>query len=222
MGASLTNVTSALTQNGAKAASGSTKKILSQEDFLNLFVTQMRYQNPLEPMDNYQMASQMGQMTSVETLKNIYEAVEKLSASQTSWSNFQASGLIGKKVEFQGNGISLEQGAVSETYYQLAGPGKAVLEVYDAAGRQVWKSEIWVGDKSKQKFEWDGKNAQGVQLADGVYQLKVTAADAKGNPVSATTYGAGTVSAISLENGAFTLQIGKNKIPLKDITAILA
>jgi flagellar basal-body rod modification protein FlgD len=99
MATSLTNVSSALTQNSSTAASGKRKTVLSQEDFLNLFVTQMRYQNPLEPRDNFQMATQMAQMTSAESLKSIYEAVEKLAANQTSWSNFQASGLIGKKVE---------------------------------------------------------------------------------------------------------------------------
>ena len=141
MATSLTNVGSALTQNSSTAASGKRKTVLSQEDFLNLFVTQMRYQNPLEPMDNFQMATQMAQMTSAECLKSIYEAVEKLAANQTSWSNFQASGLIGKKVEYQGNGLTLEQGAVSEAYYQLANPGKALLQVYDGTGNLVWKSE---------------------------------------------------------------------------------
>ena len=156
MATSLTNVSSALTQSSSTAASGKRKTVLSQEDFLNLFVTQMRYQNPLEPMDNFQMATQMAQMTSAESLKSIYEAVEKLAASQASWSNFQASGLIGKKVEYQGNGITLEQGAVSEAYYQLASPGKALLQVYDGTGNLVWKSEAgfqrW--DQTEIRMEW--------------------------------------------------------------------
>ena len=218
----LTNVASASAQSSATAASGNTKKALSQEDFLNLFVTQMRYQNPLEPMDNYQMASQMGQMTSVETLKNIYEAVEKLTASQTSWSNFQASGLIGKKVEYQGNAISLEQGTVSEAYYQLASAGKVQLQVYDGSGNLVWKSEAGSKDATKQKFEWNGKNQQGIQVPDGSYYFQVSAVDEKGSSISFKTRGVGTVSGVSLENGTSSLQVGKNKISLNEITAILA
>ncbi len=222
MATSLTNVTSALSQSSSAAAKGKSKTVLTQEDFLNLFVTQMRFQNPLEPMDNYQMASQMGQMTSVETLKSIYEAVEKLTASQTSWGNFQASGLIGKKVEYQGNGLTLEQGGVSEAYYQLASPGKTLLQVYDGAGTLVWKSEAGFKDGAKQKLEWNGRNHQGVQLPDGAYFFQVSAVDQQGNPVSVTTRSVGTVSGVSLENGAASLQIGKNKISMNEITAILA
>lgn len=222
MATSLTNVNSALAQTSSTAASGKRKTVLSQEDFVNLFVTQMRYQNPLEPMDNYQMATQMAQMTSVESLKSIYEAVEKLAASQTSWSNFQASGLIGKKVEYRGNGLTLEQGAVSEAYYQLASPGKALLQVYDGTGNLVWKSEAGFKDGAKQKFEWNGRNQHGVQLPNGPYFLQVSAVDEKGNPISVTTRGVGTVSGVSLENGTPSFQVGKNKISMSEITAILA
>jgi flagellar basal-body rod modification protein FlgD len=222
MAISLAKVTSALSPSSSPAATGKSKTVLTQEDFLNLFVTQMRYQNPLEPMDNYQMASQMGQMTSVETLKSIYEAVEKLSASQTSWSNFQASGLIGKKVEYQGNAVSLGQGIVSEAYYQLASPGKALLQVYDAGGKLVWETEAGYKDANKQKFEWNGKNLQGAQLPDGAYRFQVSAVDAKGSPISVTTRGVGTVSGVSWENGTSLLQVGNNKVSMSDITAILA
>jgi flagellar basal-body rod modification protein FlgD len=182
----------------------------------------MRYQNPLEPMDNFQMATQMAQMTSAESLKSIYEAVEKLAANQTSWSNFQASGLIGKKVEYQGKAVTLEQGAVSEAYYQLASPGKALLQVYDGGGNLVWKSEAGFKDGAKQKFEWDGRSQQGVQLPDGPYFLQVSAVDGKGSPISVTTRAVGTVSGVSLENGTFSLQVGRNKVSMNEITAILA
>ena len=168
------------------------------------------------------MATQMAQMTSAESLKSIYEAVEKLAASQTSWSNIQASGLIGKKVEYQGNAVTLEQGAVSEAYYQLASPGKVLLEVYDAAGKQVWNSEAGFKDKSKQKFEWNGKDLQGVQLPDGAYLLQVSAVDENGTPISVTTRGVGTVNGVSLENGSYLLQVGRNRISMNEITAILA
>ena len=222
MATSLTNVSSTLTQSSATATSGNSKKVLSQEDFLNLFVTQMRYQNPLEPMDNYQMGSQMAQMTSVESLNNIYEAVEKLAANQTSWSNLQASGLIGKKVEFQGNAITLEQGTASEAYYQLASPGQVLLQVYNSAGNLVWKSEAGFKDTTKQKIEWNGKNQQGGQVSDGAYIFQVSAVDGNGNSVSVTTRSVGTVSGVCLENGSSSLQVGKNKISLSEITSILA
>ena len=118
--------------------------------------------------------------------------------------------------------ITLEQGAVSEAYYQLASPGKALLQVYDGTGNLVWKSEAGFKDGTKQKFEWNGRNQQGVQLPDGPYFFQVSAVDGKGSAISVTTRGVGTVSGVSLENGTSSLQVGKNKISLSEITAILA
>jgi flagellar basal-body rod modification protein FlgD len=164
----------------------------------------------------------MAQMTSTESLKSIYEAVEKLAANQTSWSNFQASGLIGKKVEYQGNAVTLEQGTVSEAYYQLASPGKVLLQVYDGTGNLVWKSEAGFKDGAKQKFEWNGRNQQGVQLPDGPYFLQVSAVDEKGSAISAKTRCVGTVKGVSLENGTSSLQVGRNRVSMNEITAILA
>ena len=135
----------------------------------------MRYQNPLEPMDNYQMASQMGQMSSVESLKKVSESLDQLVASQTSGNNFQASALIGKKVEYQGNTLTPNQGTTSEAYYQLASPGKGLIQVYNAAGDLVWQSGTGSKDTTKQKFEWNGRNQNGIPLPDGTYSFQVVA-----------------------------------------------
>ena len=75
---------------------------------------------------------------------------------------------------------------------------------------------------TKQKFEWNGKNLQGVQVSDGSYLFKVAAADGNGSSVSVTTRSVGKVSGVSLENGASSLQIGKNRISMSEISAILA
>ena len=182
----------------------------------------MRYQNPLEPMDNYQMASQMAQMSSVDGLKNISQAIDQLATNQASANNFQASGLIGKKVEYQGNTLTLNQGTASDAYYQLASPGKVFTQVYDSAGNLVWRSEAGSKDTTKQKFEWSGRNQNGTLLPDGSYSFQVVAVDGKGNSIQVTTGCAGTVSGISLENGTSSIQVGQNKISLSKITAILA
>jgi len=219
---SLTSSNSISGSVAAAATTGTRKTTLTQEDFLNLLVTQMRYQNPLEPMDNYQMASQVAQLSSVESLKNISQSIDLLATNQASANNFQASGLIGKKVEYQGNTLTLNQGTASEAYYQLASPGKVLTQVYDSAGNLVWQSEAGSKDTTKQKFEWSGRNQNGTLLPDGSYSFQVVAVDGKGNSIQVTTGCAGTVSGISLENGTSSIQVGRNKISLSKITAILA
>lgn len=212
--------------NSANATNSTTtaarKTALTQEDFLNLFVTQMRYQNPLEPMDNYQMASQMAQMSSVESLKNISNSIDQFVASQSAANNFQASGLIGKKVEYQGNTLTLSEGSAPEAYYQLPTPGKVLIQVCDSSGNLVRQIEAGSKDTTKQKFQWDGRNQNGITLPDGSYSFQVVALDGKGNSIQVTTGCTGTVNGISLENGTSSLQVGQNKISLSKITAILA
>ena len=218
----LTNSTAPSVKTAAGTTSGTRKTVLTQEDFLNLLVTQMRYQNPLEPLDNYQMASQMAQMSSVDSLKNISQAMDQFAANQASANNFQASGLIGKRVEYQGNALSLNQGTASEAYYQLASPGKVLTQVYDSAGNLVWQSEAGSKDTTRQKFEWSGRNQNGTLLPDGSYSFQVVAVDGKGSSIQVKTGCAGTVSGISLENGTSSIQVGRNKVSLSKITAILA
>jgi len=173
-------------------------------------------------MDNYQMASQVAQLSSVESLKSISQSIDQLVTSQASANNFQASGLIGKKVEYQGNALSLSQGTTSEAYYQLASPGKVLAQVYDSAGNLVWRAEAGFQDTAKHKFEWNGRNQNGTLLPDGPYLFQVVAVDGKGNSIPVTTGGVGTVSGISLENGTSSIQVGQNKISLSKVTAILA
>jgi flagellar basal-body rod modification protein FlgD len=182
----------------------------------------MKFQNPLEPMDNYQMASQVAQLSSVESLKSISQSIDQLSTSQASANNLQSSALIGKKVEYQGNTLSLTKGTTSEAYYQLSNPGKVLIQIYDGAGNLAWKSEVGFKDTSKQKFEWNGRNQNGTPLPDGTYLFQVVAMDRNGNSIPVTTGCAGLVDGISLENGNSTIQVGQNKISLSKVTAILA
>ena len=111
--------------SGSQATAGTKKNTLTQDDFLKLFTTQMRYQNPLEPLDNFQMATQLAQFNTVDSLTRMNETLTQLMAAQNSMSNVQAAGLIGKKVMAQGNRLAIQQGAVSEGMYQLTRPANS-------------------------------------------------------------------------------------------------
>jgi flagellar basal-body rod modification protein FlgD len=204
------------------ATSSAAKKTLTQDDFLKLFTTQMQFQNPLEPLDNYQMATQMSQFSSVESLNNINQGISNLLSSQTSWNNLQAQGLIGKKIEARGSGISVDQGVASMGSYQLSKPGNAIVQIYDAQGKCVRTIPVGSKDASRQKLEWDGKTQDGAALPDGSYTFRVTAVDEKGQAIPVTTYRSGPVSGVSFENGSVYFNVGSEKINFSDLTAILS
>lgn len=197
------------------------KNTLTQEDFLKLFTTQMRYQNPLEPLDNFQMATQLAQFNTVDSLTRMNEILNQLVASQNSISHLQAAGLIGKKVEAQGNRLAIQQGTVGEGVYQLGRPGNVIIQILNSQGGVVRQIDAGSRGTSRQTIAWDGKNQSGAALPDGDYTFRVIAMDSQGQSVPVTTYQIGMVEGVSLENGAITLQVNGNKVAFSDILSIL-
>ncbi|MBM4333054.1 MAG: hypothetical protein FJ117_17870 [Deltaproteobacteria bacterium] len=198
------------------------KSTLNQEDFINLFVTQLKFQNPLEPLDNFQMATQMAQMNSVQSLNNINESLNNMAANQASVSSLQAAGLIGKKVEVSGDRLIVDGGKISEGVYQLSKPGKVAIQIYDANGKLIRVIEEGTKDAAKHKLAWDGKNQNGAQMPDGTYGFKVLGLNENGQLISVNSSVIGTVTGISFENGATYLNIGAEKIKFSDISAIFS
>ena len=138
-------------------------------------------------------------------------------------SNLQAVGLIGKKVEAQGNSLSIDsQGNASGGSYQLASPGQASIQIFDANGNMVRLINEGAKDTSKQTFTWDGKDQQGNQLPAGNYTFSVSAIDGNNQPIQVTTSSIATVTGISIENGVTYLNLGSDQITINDIIAITA
>jgi len=97
------------TATNANSSSGQTQRkvTLNQEDFLNLLITQLQNQDPTAPMDSTQMASQMAQFSTLNALNDISTSLQNLNASQATLTTLQASSLIGKTVNVNGNTLSV-------------------------------------------------------------------------------------------------------------------
>lgn len=203
------------------ASTGKRKTGLNQEDFLNLFITQLRNQNPLQPMDNFQMAGQMAQFSSLESLNRIRSSLELMGAYQSSMNSLQAAGLLGKRVEIDGRSLSINGGKVSEGYYQLSKPGKVTTRIYDEKGQLVRTLEEGMKDGSRQTLTWNGKSEGGVTLPDGNYSFHVTAVDDKGQAIPVAFSRIETVTGIHFENGVIYLELGSERVTLRDVKAIL-
>ena len=212
---------SSLTNPGSATDSTKRKTTLNQEDFLNLFITQLKNQNPLEPMDYYQMASQIAQFNSLDSLNRIYESMELLNAYQSSMNSLQATGLIGKRVEVNGQSLFIQEGKVSEGYYQLSKPGKVKIQIYDNQGQLIRTLDEGMKDTGKQKLVWDGKSQEGIKQKDGKYLLQVIAVDEKGIPIPVNLSRIEIIKGVHFEDGGIYLDLGSEKITLQNIKAIL-
>jgi flagellar basal-body rod modification protein FlgD len=217
------SVTSAATTQNAQATNTSKNTTLTQQDFLQLFTKQLQYQDPLKPMDSTQMLAQMAQINTVAALSTMTQSIQNMEAYQASARSLQAIGLIGKKVEAKGNSLSIDgQGKVSEGSYQLAKAGKVYIQIFDANGNVIRVLNEGVKDSSKQTFTWDGKNLQAARLPAGDYTFSVSAVDANNQPIQVATSRIATVTGISFENGIAYLNMGSDKVTIRDIIAIMA
>ncbi|EHK8998527.1 hypothetical protein M2H13_18865 [Vibrio vulnificus] len=127
--------------------SGPDNTTLSQEDFIKLFMAQLNFQDPLEPVDNAQFLAQMAQFTSVEQTRLTNEKMDSLLALNTTE---QATTLLGKTVEVKsGEGTVL--GVVRAIEYTSNGPGLTVDTGSDEYLRDVPLASISVITEDKDK-----------------------------------------------------------------------
>jgi flagellar basal-body rod modification protein FlgD len=182
----------------------------------------MQFQDPLNPLDNYQMAAQLAQLGTIDGINTLTQSIDVMNAYQAANAHLQVIGLIGKKVEALGNTLVVNQGNPAEGSYQLSKPGKVTIEVYDSQGNLVKTLNEGMKEATKQKFAWDGTNQSGQKVPDGAYRFKVKAVDANGDPISVSTSMVGVVSGISFEDGVTYVNIGSEKITLSSIFAILS
>jgi flagellar basal-body rod modification protein FlgD len=153
------------------------------DKFMTLLVTQLQNQDPLNPMDNAQMTSQLAQLQTVTGVNKLNTTLESLKASYQSSESLAATNLIGHGVLVEGNGVQLSKGQAI-LGVELASPAdKVQLVVSDAGGNEVATIDLGAQEAGIVPVAWDGvpdaKNvdAEGkpIALADGKYTFKVVA-----------------------------------------------
>jgi len=217
--------------SGASAASvsetvGSRKTIADNFDtFLTLLTTQLKNQNPLEPLDTNQFTQQMVQFTSVEQQLKTNEFLEALvlgnqSAEATVYSAAnQAVGLIGKTVVAQSTVSELKNGQANWTYTLGREAPEAQITVRNEDGGVVYQQQLAMA-KGQGTFEWDGQDESGLDYPDGLYSISIDAVDASGSPVTVLTQVKGQVSSVDLSGNEPVLTVGGSRIDLASVLTV--
>ena len=183
-------------------------KSLDQSDFMTLFIKQLQYQDPMKPMDNYQMASQLAQFSNMQATTKMSDNMEKLLASQTSQDNLQLLGMLGNKVQVAGDMMAVKDGAVTPTEFDLKDATDMVtLQVYDAADHLVWQEDKGGLPAGAYELDWDGKDRAGNTAADGAYHYEVKAYGSTGQTVDVDYTTTGTVTGVNFSDGAAKLAV---------------
>lgn len=189
------------------------------DQFLVLLTTQLRYQDPLSPMESTEFTSQLVQFASVEQSIRINDQLETLIEMQRNDASATALGYIGRIVEVPGNVVTLEGGHAEIAYLLDKNAGTTAITIFDSAGQPVLTAsgETVAG---KHRFVWNGTSNTGVQLPDGAYRVTVGAADLTGVPMSPATFVLGRVTSVEIDESGAMLLLGTLKVSLDKVTAI--
>ncbi|MEW6594824.1 MAG: flagellar hook capping FlgD N-terminal domain-containing protein [Thermodesulfobacteriota bacterium] len=178
------------------------KSELSRDDFMKLFITQLQYQDPMKPMDSYEMASQMAQFSTMDATMKMAESIESLLAYQKSQNNLQLLGLIGKSVQVAGNEFAVKEGVAAPAEFSLANAADlCMVNIYDASGRMVRTLNLGRADYGAHDVAWDGKDFNGNTVADGKYRYEVDAVDGAGQQIEVDYRTTGTVTGLNFDSG---------------------
>lgn len=212
------------TMNTKKTETDSVQK--DTDKFMTLLVTQLKNQDPLNPLDNAQVTSQLAQLQTVTGVNKLNETLETLKSSYQSSEAMAATNLIGHGVLVEGNTLGLKDGkSVFGVELATAADSVQVIVSDPRTGKDVGTIDLGAAEAGAMPLAWDGKSGtvDAATLADGNYSFRVVASRG-GQPLT-------DVKALSLDmvasvstnskDGVKLNLAGKGAITLADIKQVL-
>jgi flagellar basal-body rod modification protein FlgD len=200
------------TGNTGAAAGTSTASSTAQaaqdaaDRFLKLLVAQLQNQDPLNPMDNAQVTTQLAQISTVSGINQLNDTVAALGASMGVTQYLQAASLVGHDVVIGGNDLDLASGKAQGGVELGTDADHVVVTVQDASGNVVRTMDLGAQKAGDQFFDWDGKTDGGTAAPDGHYTFSVTAT-AGGKAVTFDTLETARVQGVVSTNSGAMLQL---------------
>jgi flagellar basal-body rod modification protein FlgD len=211
---------SAASSAAASSASSTPASALTSSDFLNLLVSELQNQSPLDPTSSTDFINQLTSYANFDEQQTLNTNLSTLATSFNSLLTLNASNYIGKTVEAKADTGTLQNGQVSFGYSLNSAATKVTLAVTDSSGNTVWTGS-GTGNAGSNSFAWDGKTTDGTQLSDGgQYSLSVTATDSSGNSVSGYTTVSGKVTGLDSSSGTPMLTVGGTSISISSIIGV--
>jgi flagellar basal-body rod modification protein FlgD len=172
--------------------------------FLKLLVAQMQNQDPLNPMDNAQVTSQMAQINTVTGIEKLNTTVQGLNSQFVQMQALQGASLVGRDVIVPGNLMDIADG-VGQGGFELTSAADAVkVEILSASGQVVETMQLGAQSAGMHSFDWNA----GTATNDSGLRFRVTST-LGGTTTSATTLMRDTVDAVSTSGTGFKLELAR-------------
>lgn len=190
--------------NGSSnSASAAAKSDAGTADrFLKLLVTQMQNQDPLNPMDNAQVTSQLAQINTVSGLATLNTTVSALNGQFVQLQALQGASLVGREITVAGNKLDVAAGTATGGFEIGATADNVKVEVLNGSGRVVDTLQLGAQTAGRHDFEW---KAAAAGAADGNYSFRITATSGA-TSVTATPLMRDRVEAVNTQSDGITLE----------------
>ncbi|MDD5336108.1 MAG: flagellar hook assembly protein FlgD [Rhodoferax sp.] len=217
----VSNVVNSSSVTSAASASATSASAGSEDRFLKLLVTQLNNQDPLNPLDNAQLTSQLAQMSTVSGIEKLNTALQSLLAQSGSSQVLQSAGLIGRSVLVPGQQLALQQGAAVPFAIEMPGAADAVkVDISDSAGHVVRSYDLGSLAAGVKTLSWDGKGTGDTALPDGVYKVSAAATGAGGNVIPVALTYANVTSVAQGANGIALTLADSRMVGFSDVRLI--
>ncbi|HZP41938.1 MAG TPA: flagellar hook assembly protein FlgD [Candidatus Binatia bacterium] len=212
-----TPVENASAHTAALETATAQNQTVSQQQFLTLFVAQLRNQDPLNPQDPSEMTSQLAQFSSLEQLTGVNTRLDALAGTLKQSTTSALLGMIGKSVAFDGGKIGVQKGQAPEVAYTLdAAADRVTVTVRDANGKTVRSVALGAQGVGAHTFRFDGRDANGLVVPDGTYTVEVSAVRNKtATPVALEA--TAKVEGVDLSGDVPALLVGGRRVGLDEI-----
>jgi len=217
--------------SSATPATGTSSTDVTKNEFLQLLVTQLKYQDPLSPMDNSQFLSQLAQFQSLEASTNMQKGIEDLGTefkdtvtaqqnSAQSMNNASSVSLIGKQVRIKESDVLWDAtpGSTIPISVNLGNNTSADVQILDSNGNVV--KTLHTGDKDAQNSStvtWDGSTDQGATALAGTYKVNIVGQD---KDTSLYAFLQDTVTGVRFTDSGVMLKIGGRELAASDVTDV--
>ena len=193
------------TTNTRKADANSDPQA-AQDRFLKLLVAQINSQDPLNPMDNAQMTTQMAQINTVSGIQQLNATLKGMADQYGAMQSLQATSLIGRQALLEGNTLSF-QGSLTQGALALDSAASHVqVDIVGTNGALIDTVSLGALGPGQHGFEWDAKGLDPASVAG--FSVRATAG---GQPLAATPLSRQPITSVGFASGTMNLQLGDGR-----------
>jgi flagellar basal-body rod modification protein FlgD len=196
------------------------KTEMGKEAFLKLFMEQLKYQDPMNPVKNDQFNQQMAMFSQLEQQVNMNKTLEKMLGQQNNM-QIAALQLVGKNITADRGALYHEKDKFTSMTFKLPEDVKNLkLEIIDPIGEPVRTYELEGRPEGEMSWKWDGQDDQGIPMPPGRYSYRVSGKGLDDKEVKVNNRVEGRVSGVTSSGGIVYLMVGEQKIGLNDVEMI--